>query len=440
MRFRKMVVGASVGALALGSMVVLGQPAGANHVSCGAVITQSITLDSDLNCPGDGLRVQASNITIDLAGRTISGQTNTNTSLNEFVGIRLMNVTGVTVRNGTVTNFDAGIVLGRGSGNTISRVRVLNNINHSTLTGVFTACEFGDGILALDSDNNVIEGNFAQGNGPYGGITLVGDSDNNQVLSNIVRFQNVDNQHPNFVTPQRPNGNGPCGPFVPGFGTVGAIRQDIGIRVEGPGADNNRIMGNHASNNDAFGITIHGYVCHPENAVPPHPFPPQPNNGGNIVSRNNVVANGFAAQFGGGPTVADGIAAPAQGPTSVVCVAHSNRITNNAVTGNARHGIELGGRGTHSNVISGNIVRNNGVASPTGDGIRLVGPSGGACGEPLTSPCPGAINNTLTGNIGSGNREHDGHDGNANCDNNAWRDNNFATVFQGCERNGGAGA
>lgn len=435
MRFRKMVVAASAGALAMASMVVLGEPAGANHVSCGAVVTQSITLDSNLtNCQGDGLRIQASNIVVDLAGHTISGRSSTNTTLDEFVGIRLMNVTGVTVRNGTVTNFDAGVVLGRGSGNTISRIRVLNNINHSTLTGVFTDCEFGDGILTLDSDNNVIEGNVAQGNGPYGGITLVGDSDGNQVLSNITRFQDVDNAHPNFVNAERPAGNGPCGPFVPTVGTVGAIRQDIGIRVEGPGANDNRVIGNHSSNNDAFGISIHGNVCHPAAETQQQP---QPANTGNIVSRNNVVANGFNAQFGGGPTVADGIGVPAQGPDVVVCVAHSNRITSNTVTGNAQHGIMIAGRGTHDNVISGNIVRNNGVARP-GDGIRLAGPGGptSTCGEVLTTPCPGAVNNTLTGNIGSGNTEHDGHDGNPGCDNNAWRDNNFGTVFRGCERNG----
>ncbi len=423
---------ASAAALAVSGMVVLGDPAGANHVSCGAVITQSITLDSNLtSCPGDGLLVTASNIVVDLGGRTISGRTDTNTSEDEFVGIRLRNVTGVTVRNGTVTNFDAGIVIGRGSGNTISRVRVLRNINHSTLTGTFNECNFGDGIVANDSDNNVITGNTAQGNGPYGGITLVGDSDGNQVLSNFAYGQDVDNAHPNFVNSERPAGNGPCGPFVPTVGTVGAIRQDIGIRVEGPGADNNRIIGNHSANNDAFGISIHGYVCHPAEGTQQQV---QPNNGNNIVSRNNVVGNGFHAQFGGGPTVADGIGIPAQGPDVVVCVAHSNRITGNTVTGNAQHGIMLAGRGTHDNTISGNIVRNNGVARP-GDGIRLAGPGGptSTCGEVLTTPCPGAVNNTITGNSGSGNTEHDGHDGNPNCDNNAWTNNNFGTVFRGCE-------
>ena len=51
-------------------------PAAANHVQCGDVITQDTTLDQDLVCPtsGDGpasLRVDADDVTLDLAGHTI---------------------------------------------------------------------------------------------------------------------------------------------------------------------------------------------------------------------------------------------------------------------------------------------------------------------------------------------------------------------------------
>ena len=42
--------------------------------SCGDVITQDTTLDSDLiDCPGDGVVIGASGITLDLAGHTIDG-------------------------------------------------------------------------------------------------------------------------------------------------------------------------------------------------------------------------------------------------------------------------------------------------------------------------------------------------------------------------------
>ncbi|HEX2041489.1 MAG TPA: NosD domain-containing protein [Acidimicrobiales bacterium] len=434
-RLQRAVALLGAAGLAAAGMIGLGQPAGANHVACGSVITQSVTLDSNLNCPGNGLIVQASNITVDLGGRTLRGRTDTNTTPNEFVGIRLMNVTGVTVRNGTITNFDAGVAIGRGSGNTITGLRLHGNINHSTLTGTLNPCDFGDGIVAFDSDNNVIRNNRATHNGPYGGITLVGDSDGNLVSANVASTQDVDNAHPNFVTEQRPFGNGPCGPFVPTAGDVGAVRQGIGIRVEGPGADNNRVEGNQATANDAFGITIHGYICHPAQGTQQQP---QPNNGNNVIARNNVVGNGFRAQLGGAPTRGDGISIPSQGPDVVVCTAHSNSVLQNTVTGNARHGIALGHRGPLNTTINGNIVRNNGAAGP-GDGINIGGPSTApppGCGEVFTHPCPGGLNNTLRGNIGSRNSEHDGHDGNPGCDNNLWRNNSFGTVFRGCERNG----
>ena len=48
--------------------------ASAAHVQCGDVITQDTTLDSDLiDCPGHGVVIGASGITLDLAGHTIDG-------------------------------------------------------------------------------------------------------------------------------------------------------------------------------------------------------------------------------------------------------------------------------------------------------------------------------------------------------------------------------
>ena len=57
---------------ALVVLLALPSSAIATHVSCGDVITQDTTLDSDLvNCPGDGVVIGASNITLDLAGLTL---------------------------------------------------------------------------------------------------------------------------------------------------------------------------------------------------------------------------------------------------------------------------------------------------------------------------------------------------------------------------------
>src|SRR4051794_41657583 len=59
---------------ALLALLALGSPATASHVSCGAVLNTDTTLDSDLSdCPGSGVVIGASDITVDLGGHTIDG-------------------------------------------------------------------------------------------------------------------------------------------------------------------------------------------------------------------------------------------------------------------------------------------------------------------------------------------------------------------------------
>jgi hypothetical protein len=400
--------------LPLGGLVAFAGPAAAavETVTCGQNVNHSLTVGNNIGpCPGDGLRVTASGITLNLGGHTITGNNGANHTGQEQVGIHLLGVSGVTVTSGTVQNFDAGVAVEGGSGNTITSLIVRDNIQHDVIMGTEDECNVGDGITASDSDNNRIQSNVVTNNGPYSGVSLVEDSDNNVVSGNQVTNNNVSNISP--ITGE----TAPCGaPFSRPY-------QDIGIRIEGPGADNNAVQGNNVANNMLDGITVHGYVCHP-----PGGLPSQPNNGGNTISGNNVTQNGF-----GDPTgQQDGIAILSQGPAGVVCVAFGNSILSNVSTGNARHGIFVGGRGSHDNTINQNVVRNN-----VRDGIFLTGPSSAACGPNLVSPCPGAVNNTLIGNQGTGNTEHDGHDANPNCDNNHWQGNRFGTVNQACVAAGG---
>jgi hypothetical protein len=421
----------------VGTAVVGTAPAGAATVSCGQAITSSVVVENNLtNCPGDGLVVTASNVVVNLAGHVIDGSTTTNTTPNEYVGVRLANVTNVTVLNGTIQEFDAGVVIGRGANNRISNLTVRENINHAATTGTFNECNFGDGITVFDSRGNHITNSRAIHNGPFSGISLVGDSDDNVVSGNQTVNQTVSNFHPNFIDltpgpsgdPVNPEGLGPCGPFSQQVGGVGRLNQDIGIRIEGPGADRNRIEGNSVTDNQLYGITIHGYACHP-----PPPRPPEANNGQNVITANNVTRNGFA----GPDELGDGIGVLTQGPAALICVAFGNTITSNTSNFNAAHGIFMGGRGSTANTVSFNSVYGNGR-----DGIRLEGPGGpnSRCGPNLVQPCPGSINNTLTGNRGSRNGEHDGHDSNPGCDNNAWEANRFGSVNQACvAANGGTG-
>ena len=102
-RLSRIVIGALVCGLL---MIQVSEPAAANHVGCGDVITQDTTLDSDLiDCPENGLVVGASDVTLDLGGHTVDGIDPNN----GYSGILVSNRIGVTVRNGDVYDFYKGL-------------------------------------------------------------------------------------------------------------------------------------------------------------------------------------------------------------------------------------------------------------------------------------------------------------------------------------------
>lgn len=419
---RRLLGAASAGALVLG-LTVTAAPAGAAHVQCGDVLTQDTRLDSDIGpCPGHGLVVRASGITLDLAGHTVFAENGPE----ERVGILFANVSGVTVENGTVEGFDAGVAINGGGGNTVKHVTAQNNVNDMQEPFPFTPgtalppeqlplmlCDYGDGITTFASDNNVIEHNRVIGNGPYSGIALVDDSDGNVVRKNTVADNNVRNLTTRF---DGSRGTGLCGATLPGAPGMqrGREVQAIGIRIEGPGADDNHVDGNSVDNSALVGISVHSYVCNPE---PGEPRGEQEPNVHNLIEANRVRLTGAeTAQF---DPFADGIASLAQGPIGrVTCTSPDNTFRANHSMDNVRHGISLG-RTTQLNDVVDNVVNGNG-----GDGIRVY---------------EEAVDNVLHGNRGHRNSEHDGHDDNPDCDNNDWRRNRLSNVNEPCVANDGTG-
>ena len=409
-----------VAALALGlTVTTLTSPAQAAHVSCGQVIMQSVTLDGNVGpCPGNGLIVRASNITVNLNGFRVFGANGPE----ETAGIRLGMVSGVTVQNGTVEGFDAGIAIFGGGRNVIQGVTVQNNINDLQEPFTWTQgtampmnqrplmlCDLGDGITTFESDGNVIQGNRVINNGPYAGISLVEESDGNIVRGNTV----LDNNATNIST--RPNGTtgpGLCGAADPGGPGMqrGREVQNIGIRVEGPGGNNNQIQGNTVVNSALVGISLHSHVCNPE---PGETRTGQEPNTGNYITGNTVRLTG--AETVELDPLADGIAALAQGPIGrVTCAPFGNFIIGNRSHENLRHGISLNNLVTQT-VVDRNVTNNNARV-----GVVVVNT---------------ATNNTLTGNSGQGNRGPvDADDLNANCDNNRWQGNQFPRVGKPCIR------
>ncbi|MGI8411569.1 MAG: right-handed parallel beta-helix repeat-containing protein [Solirubrobacteraceae bacterium] len=382
-------------------------------------ITKTITVANDIGpCTGDGLDMVKSGVTLNLNGHSIIGSDTTNTTAAEQVGINLLKVTGVNVTGpGNVLDFDAGVSVTAGGKNTISKLSVFDNIAHVVLTGgvpdkpLATPCNFGDGITTDNSNGNTITGNEVFHNGPFSGISLVDASSSNMVIGNHVFAQSVSNIIPGPAIPMDMGNNGPCGPFQAGASPVGRPHQDIGIRVEGPGATNNVVSGNRSVDNQLEGISIHGNVC-PDN---PGGAPVGLPNAGNVIKGNTVLRNGFSDKL-------DGIGILEQGPAGIVCVAYDTTITGNTSNGNARNGIFVGGRGSHDNTITDNTVKNNGLA-----GIFLTGPE-----KTKTGMTVGAVHNTMTGNTGSGNAADDGADGTPGCADNTWATNTFSFVNQAC--------
>jgi parallel beta-helix repeat protein len=91
-------------------------------VECGSVVTQDVTLKSDVGpCAGDGLVVAASGIEINLNGYKIFAHKHTH------VGVRLDNVANVIVKGGTIEGFDTGVLIAGGLGNTVTKITAQNN-------------------------------------------------------------------------------------------------------------------------------------------------------------------------------------------------------------------------------------------------------------------------------------------------------------------------
>ncbi|CAN5809817.1 hypothetical protein BH24ACT15_BH24ACT15_35700 [soil metagenome] len=431
-RFRKTAGVLTAAAFVMSLVVLAPTPAAARHINCG-VITEDTTLTEDVTeCPGYGLIIRADNITLNLNRHTVS----CDNTFPEQVGILLDGVSGVTVTNGTVEGCDAGVSIEGGGGNTVRHILARDNVNDmeepfdptgpppegSTLADIL--CDYGDGILTFNSGNNLIERNHVYGNGPYSGISLVEEgSDGNIVRDNRVENNDLLNYRPGteVVNPETGAVTGQtslCGATLPGEPGMqrGRNNQDIGIRIEGPGADNNHVGSNQVHESALAGISVHSHVCNPRPGDSRGVTDPNVNN---RIDRNTVTGTGNDT-FATDPT-ADGIGLLAQGPIgNVTCGSNDNTVTNNRSNDNRRHGILVNVDNTD------NTIRRNQVNNNDRDGIFVA-----------THGTVPASRNLLQENRGTGNGEHDGHDANPNCDANRWIANQFATINQSCVGGGG---
>ena len=205
------------GWLAVATVVVVASlmpsPASAARFECGDEITGTIVLRNNLSgCQFQGLIVGADNITINLNGKTITGNgidnTGVDAGIDNSAGHTGVNIKGRPDLGGDrIRGFEQGILVQGGttqntikslttsantvgvqlesSGNTVKKVKALNNVD--------------DGIVVFAADSNTIQLNTVNGNDDMG-IVLTDDGfgdapTSNQVLENVVTANNDEGIH-----------------------------------------------------------------------------------------------------------------------------------------------------------------------------------------------------------------------------------------------------
>jgi parallel beta-helix repeat protein len=438
-RFHHAVAAVAVAVLLLTTVLSGTSSAAGRVVRCGAVITRSTTLAADVGpCPGGGIIVAGNDITVDLNGHEVSGNPKVRVSPDK-AGVLLRDVSGVTLKNGTVEFFDAGVAIMGGTKNTVRRVKAQDNVNYRLVTGRDALpqdvdpkdgpfCDLGDGITISDSSRNVVKRNVLDGNGPYSGVSLVGRSSGNVVSHNRIRDNDLLNQPPSGVEGTICGGLAEIGP-------LGRWVQDVGVRIEGPGAQHNVVERNQIRRSALAGVMVTAFVI--ESGM---------NNGFNLIHKNSIAQTGLRTHELVGPSAdgyrSSGIVLHNSG-SSAVSVSYGNTISGNNSSHNFGAGIEVTGPfpgsgevGKGGNTIVRNVANDNFL-----DGIHL------AEGTVFTTVARNTahrngLDKALIAKVTGGDPYSvwdgvDGADNSVHCDHNHWSHNSFGTVNQECVATGG---
>ena len=243
-----------------------------NGPGCGETITKTTTLTADIGpCLANGVIIGTDHITLNLNGHRIFGRS---TRQDDIAGIRLPVRVGVTVENGSLDSFSEGIFVNSGSGNTIKKMNVHDNVGPPNLNA-----DFGDGLLLESSAFNKVLTNTFTRNGTFDNIGIFGlDANYNVIQGNTLT---------NSVTPGVTFGGGQ-GVGIDAFLFLGDPRR-------GNSLWGNNVIGNTITGNQGAGISsvsnVNGKYEHntiENNGDDPFNFP---DNGIGLQNDANATAN-----------------------------------------------------------------------------------------------------------------------------------------------------
>jgi parallel beta-helix repeat protein len=218
------------------------EPGAPEVVTCGQVITRSTKLAEDVTgCLTEGIAIGAPNIVLDLNGHTVSSGMVLEPGEEDFLlpGIR-SGYPNVIIRNGTVTNYGYGVLLGPGSAHSV--------VENMTLYKNALA-----GVHLFDADNGrtgaVVRGNRVDSNGETGVQLFAGTEgstvENNDFVSNGMSIH-LDASRGNIIRNNE----------ISGIIIDPALDSDAGIVLEN-GSRSNLLESNNVSDTGDAGIKIH---------------------------------------------------------------------------------------------------------------------------------------------------------------------------------------
>ena len=163
------------------------------NAACGQVVSGVVNLTANLNCSGDGIIVGGPNTVINMNGFSITGPGQDSSK----VGIMVPNVDNVVVNGpGSISNFQAGVLLTGATGFAINSVILSNNQIGTFMTGAENAQVQQNiiqgnsiGVASHSSAGAAIDSNLMNGN-LLAGITFVNSQQSSIAMNNVVGSQN----------------------------------------------------------------------------------------------------------------------------------------------------------------------------------------------------------------------------------------------------------